>query len=74
MSNRAESYAKELMSCFQYPDHLYQLICLKFKSLKSLLCRTKKLYQITYRLFGTLRIAQNIDWQNAYPARVTALA
>nr|WP_322718286.1 hypothetical protein [Nostoc sp. ChiQUE02]MDZ8231260.1 hypothetical protein [Nostoc sp. ChiQUE02] len=64
MSSQTETYAKELISRFEPKRspliNLYQLKALKFKSLKSLLCRTKKLYQITYRLIGTLRIAKNI--------------
>ncbi|MCM0593831.1 MAG: hypothetical protein KA716_28005 [Gloeotrichia echinulata DEX184] len=84
MSIRSETYAKDLMSHFQYCDgvparrrrslglKLYQLKSLKFRSLKALLCRTKSLHQITYRLIGTFRIAKNIDWQNDYPVRVTA--
>ncbi|MFS0516791.1 hypothetical protein ACEYW6_19030 [Nostoc sp. UIC 10607] len=36
--------------------------------------RIKLLHQIAYGLIGTLRIAKNIDWQNACTVRVTALA
>ncbi|WP_104902400.1 hypothetical protein [Nostoc sp. 'Peltigera membranacea cyanobiont' N6] len=73
MRSDTESYAKELMSCFQYCDgvparrrrssgiKLYQLKSLKFSSLKALLYRIKLLHQIAYRLIGTLRIAKNID-------------
>jgi hypothetical protein len=74
MSIRSETYAKDLMTCFQHPGHLYQLKPLKFRSFKSLLCRTKKLYQITYRLIGTLRIAKNIDGYNACLVGFSALA
>ena len=75
MSIHSETYALGLDDLFSTSflpaRNLYQLKPLKFRSLKPLLCRTKKLYQITYRLIGTLRIARNIDGQNAYTARVT---
>ncbi|MEH1864888.1 MAG: hypothetical protein V7K69_07740 [Nostoc sp.] len=76
----------DLMSHFQYCDgvparrrrslgiKLYQLKSLKFMGFKLLLCHLKLLHQIIYRLIGTSRIVKNIDLQNAYSVRITALA
>jgi hypothetical protein len=84
MSNDTESYAlgideplsilRSLPPQASLEIKLYQLKSLKFRSFKAKMSRIKLLYQIAYRLIATSRIVKNIDLQNAYPVRITALA